>query len=146
MLSFSLTTLSLFLSTSCLQDGCLRTFRRKSQILFIYLFFFYKVISFKKVIYLFGCVGSWLRYVGSFVAAHLLSRCSLQAWECVGSVTVAIGLVSLQHDTVSSMFHLSSPTRNWTCVPCIARQILNHWTTREVLVTVKFVMSLGYLR
>ena len=25
----------------------------------------------------------------------------------------------------------SSPTRDQTLVPCIARQILNHWTTRE---------------
>ena len=27
----------------------------------------------------------------------------------------------------------SSWTRDLTCVPCIGRQILNHWTTREVL-------------
>ena len=27
----------------------------------------------------------------------------------------------------------SSPTRDQTCVPCIGRRILNHWTTREVL-------------
>ena len=30
------------------------------------------------------------------------------------------------------MWDLSSLTRDWTHVPCIARQILNHWTTREV--------------
>ena len=24
-------------------------------------------------------------------------------------------------------------TRDWTCVPCIGKWILNHWTTREVL-------------
>ena len=30
------------------------------------------------------------------------------------------------------MWDLTSPTRDQTCVPCIARQILNHWTTREV--------------
>ena len=30
------------------------------------------------------------------------------------------------------MSDLSSLTRDWACVPCIARQILNHWTTREV--------------
>ena len=27
----------------------------------------------------------------------------------------------------------SSHTRDQTCVPCIGRQILNHWNTREVL-------------
>ena len=26
----------------------------------------------------------------------------------------------------------SSPTRDWTHVPCIGSQVLNHWTTREV--------------
>ena len=30
------------------------------------------------------------------------------------------------------MWDLSSPIRDWTCIPCTGRQILNHWTTREV--------------
>ena len=30
------------------------------------------------------------------------------------------------------IWDLSSPTRDQTCIPCIGRQILNHWTTREV--------------
>ena len=30
------------------------------------------------------------------------------------------------------MWNLSSPTRDWTHAHCIARQIPNHWTTREV--------------
>ena len=30
------------------------------------------------------------------------------------------------------MWDLSSPTRNQTRAPCIVRQSLNHWTTREV--------------
>ena len=30
------------------------------------------------------------------------------------------------------MWNLSSPTRDWTHVPCIARGVLNHWTTSEV--------------
>ena len=30
------------------------------------------------------------------------------------------------------MWDFSSPTRDQTCVPWIARQILNQWTTREV--------------
>ena len=30
------------------------------------------------------------------------------------------------------MWDLSSLTRDWTHVPCIAGRILNHWTTREV--------------
>ena len=31
-----------------------------------------------------------------------------------------------------SLCDLSSPTRDWTHVPCIGRQILNHRTTREI--------------
>ena len=31
-----------------------------------------------------------------------------------------------------SLAALSSGKRDWTFIPCIARQILNHWTTREV--------------
>ena len=30
------------------------------------------------------------------------------------------------------MWDLSSLTRDQTCVPCIGRRILYHWTTREV--------------
>ena len=32
----------------------------------------------------------------------------------------------------NGMWDLSSPTRDWTRVACIARQIPNHWTTRKV--------------
>ena len=32
------------------------------------------------------------------------------------------------------MWDLSSPTKDWTCTPCIGRQDLHHWTTREILV------------
>ena len=30
------------------------------------------------------------------------------------------------------MWDLSSPTKDQTHIPCIGRQSLNHWTTREV--------------
>ena len=33
-----------------------------------------------------------------------------------------------------TVWELSSPSRDQTCVPCSGRQILNHWTTGEVLV------------
>ena len=29
------------------------------------------------------------------------------------------------------LWDLSSPTRDWTCIPCAAKWILNHWTTGE---------------
>ena len=34
-------------------------------------------------------------------------------------------------DSLVVAHRLSSPTA-WTCIPCIARRIFNHWTTREV--------------
>ena len=30
------------------------------------------------------------------------------------------------------MWDPSSPTRDWTCTPCIGKRSLNHWTAREV--------------
>ena len=55
------------------------------------------------------------------------SLCRTQAPEHAGSIVVAHRL------SCPSMWDLSSPTRDWTHVPCIGRQILNHWTTRQVL-------------
>ena len=34
----------------------------------------------------------------------------------------------------------SSQTRDRTLVPCIVRQILNHWTTREALILCLFAL------
>ena len=68
----------------------------------------------------------------------LLFSCGTQASHCSGfsccggqtlgmlaSVVVAYGLVALQHVGYSQ-------TRDGTCVPCIGRQILYHWTTSKV--------------
>ena len=66
-----------------------------------------------------------------FVAARSFSSCGAQASSSLrllvlGSVVVACGVVAAGHVE-------SSRTRDGTCVPCVGRQILNHWTTREVL-------------
>ena len=34
----------------------------------------------------------------------------------------------------------SFQSRDWTCVPCIGRWILNHWTTREVLFLFHYII------
>ena len=82
------------------------------------------IINFKKkIVYLFGCVRV-------LVAACEIFRCSMRA--------------SLQLQPSSSrtsrlqvgpwgMWDLGFWMRDWTWVSCIGRQILNHWTTREVL-------------
>ena len=60
----------------------------------------------KIFIYLF-----WLCWV--FFVAHGLSSCGAQAW------------------LLQDIWDLSSRIRNQTCVPCTARQVLNHWITGE---------------
>ena len=50
--------------------------------------------------------------------------------------------VAVVHRASCSPQHVgSSWTRDRTCVPCIGRQILNHWTTREVPRSVNFWSS-----
>ena len=50
-------------------------------------------------------------------------------------VASLVGELGLQDGQASAvLLHVESPwSRDRTHVPCIGRQILNHWTTREVL-------------
>ena len=73
----------------------------------------------------FGCVRSYLWHMGSRGTLHC-GMWSLQLWCKVSKVWRL---------SSCSMWDLSSLSRDWTHVPCIARQILNHWITREVLGT-----------
>ena len=62
----------------------------------------------------------------------------------MGSAHVAGRFWSADSVVVVNGRHVeSSWTRDWTCVPCIGRKILNHWTIREVLRSVWLVSS-GY--
>ena len=92
----------------------------------------------------FSSCGAWASHCSSFsnwgagapgaqalvVAAHGLSRCNSQTLD-TGSVVVAYVLSGLSQVR-------SSWTRDQTGVPCITRQILNHWTTREALLHIFF--------
>ena len=55
--------------------------------------------------------------------------CSRQDWH-MGSLLEVPGLSSWSTwaQLPCGMWDLSSPTRNWTCIPYIGRQICNHWT------------------
>ena len=65
--------------------------------------------------------GSSLPSVRFFASVHRLSNC---AWA---SVAVVSG------DSWPAAYgNLRSLMRARTCIPCIARQILNHWMAREV--------------
>ena len=79
-----------------------------SAFLFIYLFKIY-----------FRCIGSSLRYVS-------LSCCGAQVTERASSVFATQG-------PSCPMAHgiLYSSTRDQTCIRCVGRWILNHWTTRK---------------
>ena len=68
-------------------------------------------------------------YLPSWSACALcrggFSFCGAWALECMGLVAVTHGLSSMR------VFL----DRDWTCVPWTDRQILNHWTIREVLIS-----------
>jgi len=47
-------------------------------------------------------------------------------------ILVALGLCGAWAYLPQSVWDLSSPARDRTCILCIGRQIFNHWTTEEV--------------
>ena len=63
--------------------------------------------------------------------AALGLHCGAQAFSSWSEQGPTHGLVALQHVE-------SSWTRDWTHFPCAGRQVLNHWTTREVLLCLIF--------
>ena len=82
----------------------------------------------KKYLFIFGSV---FQYIGSFIVVYRLLS-SFRAWA--PQMPGACG-------------NLSSLTRDQTCIPCIGRQILNHWTTREILIHCSLTgMSYGVTR
>ena len=120
--------------------------RMSFQVLTLFIFIFK---AFKN----FGCAGSLLWRVGfPCCRARLSCRgprtslvvpCRLQS--CTGCGKQALPQVAvcglLSHD----MWDLSSPTRDWTYVPCIGKQILNHWTTRDVPLALLKIRSFVFL-
>ena len=74
----------------------------------------------------------------------LPSSCSAQASHCIGASRLwstgsrvhKASVVVAQRLLVAPWHVESSWTRDQTCIPHIGRQILNHWTTREVPRTV----------
>ena len=100
---------------------------------FLFVFFFFKSVNF-------DCTGSSLLCEGFlhllrtgllFIAVWGLSLRWLLLLQSTGSRMWASVFVApgLSCSKACKIF----PDRDQTCVPCIGRQILNHWTTREVL-------------
>ena len=82
-----------------------------------------------------------LAALGLHCSAPVFSRCS--KWELLSSCGARLLLLQstgsraraqwLWHTGLVPLWHVESPRiRDQTCVPSIGRQILNHWTTREV--------------
>ena len=71
-----------------------------------------------------------------FISFALGLSCIVQDFSLqpTDSLVVASGLPSYgtQAYLLHGMWDLSSLTRDWTHIPCIAKWILNHWTTRKV--------------
>ena len=61
------------------------------------------------------------------VAARGIFIASFRIFHCCTQILFMVQ--GLSHPCLRN---LSSPTRAWIHVPCIARQILTHWPTREV--------------
>ena len=78
------------------------------------------------VIYL-HLLGSWLQHTGS--SLH-------HAGPFIVDSSCGVGV-----QTLFGVWDPSFLTKDENCVPCIARQILDHWTTREVPVYVCLTFS-----
>ena len=62
------------------------------------------------------------------IKLNLLSTILVLLLICIEKLKINIFLMHLA--TLCGFQDLRSLTRGWTCVSCIGRQILNHWTTR----------------
>ena len=87
------------------------------------------------------CTGCLMQGAGfSLVLAcgFSLSSCGWWGPEHMGSVVCSMQALLLRRTSSVVVVHrlscpmACSPTRDWTCAPCIGRWILHHWTTREV--------------
>ena len=90
-----------------------------------------KIISKLETRLFFAALGSLLQHMGGF------AQCSMQSSHVVAHGLLLTAVCKFCSSTAwislpRGMWDLSSPTRDQTHVSYIARQILNHWTTREV--------------
>ena len=88
----------------------LRSTRKGREFLYKLVGLFVVVVLIFYYLFIFGCVGSLLQSLWGL----------LPSW--------GYGWAKLLH----GVWDLSSPTRVQTHIPCLTRQILNLWTTREV--------------
>ena len=91
----------------------------------------------------FSSCGAWVSHCSSF------SCCTAQALEHTGFSSCDMRAQQLWCVGLAASGNMdSSQTRDRTCVLCIGRQILNHWTVKEVLILIfkgyfSFIKSLS---
>ena len=97
------------------------------------LFFYYFLI--------FGCDGSLLQGSGSLLWHEIFS-----SLYCMVSLAVAGGSVVAAHGpSYPAACGILVPRQRSNTVPCIGRQILYHWTMRQVPRLILFFISLTFL-
>ena len=80
--------------------------------------------------------------MGIFAESHRIFRCSV--WTLVVSAGSLVGSLAPEHTGFRSWVPGFVALQHWdcnfstACIPRIARQILNHWTTREVTQQLQF--------
>ena len=88
------------------------------------------------------CRGFYLAshtYMHTHTCTHIHTNIYLHTYRLLIVVASCCGaqvlrVLGLSCPMVSGIWHVvSSWRRDWTCVSCIGRQFLNHWTTKEVL-------------
>ena len=77
------------------------------------------------------CIGSTELLVCLFFKIFLTWNIFSLYWICYNIASVFVLVFWPQ-----GIWDPSSPTRDWTCTPCVGSQSLNHWTTREVSVII----------
>ena len=83
----------------------------------------------------------WLHWV--LVVAHRIFAASRGSFFVMCGLNCAcFSSCGVQACLSRSMWDLSWPTKDQSCMPCVARQVLNHWTTREVLWYLNFCIHI----
>ena len=80
------------------------------------------------------CTGFfYLQQVGATLCCHAQASLCNDFSCCRAWALVWMGFINWHTDLVALRHVRSSQTRDQSCVPCIDRQILNHWTIKKVL-------------
>ena len=75
----------------------------------------------------------WRHPVSVGTHAVFNASCKVFCWDAQTlAVVCRLSSWGVRASLLHDLWDLTSPTRDWTSVPCTARQILSHWTTSEV--------------